>query len=284
MTVWLEEPDIPPSAFSLRFRVDKVLHEARTPYQRLVLFENETFGRVLALDDIVQTTERDEFIYHEMIVHVPLFAHGAARSVLIVGGGDGGALEEVVKHRAVERVTMVEIDEGVIAFSKRHLRSICGQAFEDSRLDLKIGDGAEFLAGSSERYDAIIIDSTDPVGPGKALFTAAFYGDCKRSLAPGGVLVTQNGVPFVEKTWLSEPLAALKAVFADVGCYLVAVPSFFGGAMAFGWASDAPALRRVSRATLGARLAESGIKTRHYTPEVHHAAFALPPHLAELVP
>ena len=278
MTRWFLE-DLH-DGFALRLRADTVLFERDTGHQRLSVFETALFGRALALDDILQTTEGDEFIYHEMLAHVPLLAHGSARRVLVIGGGDGGAIEEVLKHRGVEHVRMVEIDAEVIAASRRYLPSICGAAFDDARLALTIGDGAAFVKTCAERYDVIIVDSTDPVGPGVALFGADFYAACKRCLAPGGVLATQAGVPFVQAPVLSDTLAGLKRHFADATCYLATIPTYIGGPMAFGWASDDAALARTPAAELGLRLREAAILTRYYTPEVHRAAFALPGYVA----
>jgi len=270
--------------FQLGLKADRVLYDSETEHQRLVVFENETFGRVLTLDSVVQTTEKDEFIYHEMLAHLPLFAHGAARKVLIVGGGDGGMLEEVLKHPGVEKVTQVEIDTGVIDFSKQYLPSICGQAYDDPRLDLVIADGAEFVANCQESYDVAIVDSTDPVGPGEVLFTDTFYGKAKNCLAPGGILVTQNGVPFLQGEELTNTLRAFKALFADTACYLATVPTYAGGPMAFGWGSDDPVKRRVPLEVLEQRYREAGIETRYYNPAVHLGAFALPNYIAELIP
>jgi spermidine synthase len=266
----------------IKLRAERVLYDSRSAHQRLVLFENATFGRVLALDGVMQTTEADEFIYHEMLAHPPILAHGRVRKVLIVGGGDGGLLEEVLKHRAVEKVTLVDIDDTVIELAKEHLRGICGAAFEDPRSELVIADGTRFVASCRERYDVIVVDSTDPIGPGEALFTAEFYESCKACLAPGGILVTQNGVPFLQGEELSATMACLRPLFADATCYLATVPSYVGGPMAFGWASDDAALRRVPVGVLGERLREAGLETRYYTPEVHLAAFALPRYIAEL--
>ncbi|WP_193367279.1 polyamine aminopropyltransferase [Pelagibius marinus] len=269
--------------FQLGLRADKVLYDSETDHQRLVVFENETFGRVLTLDSVVQTTEKDEFIYHEMLAHLPVFAHGAARKVLIVGGGDGGMLEEVLKHASVEKVTQVEIDAGVIDFSKQYLPSICKSAYDDPRLDLVIADGADFVAGCEERYDVAIVDSTDPVGPGEVLFTDTFYGKAKTCLAPGGILVTQNGVPFLQGEELTNTMRAFKALFADPACYLATVPTYAGGPMAFGWGSDDPAKRQVSLETLEQRYEAAGIETRYYNPAVHLGAFALPNYIADLI-
>jgi len=281
MTDWVEETLH--ADLHIKLKAERVLFDSKSAHQRLVLFENATFGRVLALDGVMQTTEKDEFIYHEMLAHLPILAHGGVRKVLIIGGGDGGMLEEVLKHGTVEKVAMVDIDDTVIELSKQYLRSICGEAFEDQRTDLVIADGTAFVAQCRERYDVIIVDSTDPIGPGEALFTANFYKDCKACLAPGGVLVTQNGVPYLQSGELAATMACLRPLFADVGCYLATVPTYVGGPMAFGWASDDAALRRVSVEALEDRLAEAGIATRYYTPEVHMAAFALPPYIEELL-
>ncbi|MDH3918058.1 MAG: polyamine aminopropyltransferase [Rhodospirillales bacterium] len=281
MTGWVEETLH--ADLHIKLKADRVLFDSESAHQRLVLFENATFGRVLALDGVMQTTEKDEFIYHEMLSHLPVLAHGRVRKVLIVGGGDGGMLEEVLKHRAVEKVTMVDIDDTVIELAKRHLRTICGEAFEDPRTDLVIADGIEFVASCEERYDVVIVDSTDPIGPGEALFTADFYESCKTCLAPGGVLVTQNGVPFLQSGELAATMACLRPLFADASCYLATVPTYVGGPMAFGWASDDAALRQTPVEVLKDRLAEAGIETRYYTPEVHLAAFALPPYIAALM-
>lgn len=270
--------------FQLGLKADKVLYDSETAHQRLVLFENASFGRVLTLDSVVQTTEADEFIYHEMLAHLPLFAHGAARKVLIVGGGDGGMLEEVLKHRGIEKVTQVEIDAGVVEFSKQYLGSICKDAYDDPRLDLVVADGAEFVANCSERYDIAIVDSSDPVGPGEVLFTETFYGKAKNCLAAGGILVTQNGVPFLQGEELRNTMRAFKALFADAACYLATVPSYAGGPMAFGWGTDDVGKRQVSLETLEQRYRQSGIDTRYYNPAVHQAAFALPNYIAALVP
>jgi len=270
--------------FQLGLKADKVLFDSETEHQRLVVFENETFGRVLTLDSVVQTTEKDEFIYHEMLAHLPVLAHGAAKKVLIVGGGDGGMLEEVLKHPGVEKVTQVEIDAGVIDFSKRYLSSICKDAYDDPRLDLVIADGADFVANCAERYDIAIVDSTDPVGPGEVLFTDTFYGKARNCLAPGGILVTQNGVPFLQGAELTNTLRAFKALFTDAACYLATVPTYAGGSMAFGWGSDDPAKRQVDLATLEQRYKASGIATRYYNPAVHLGAFALPNYVNDLIP
>jgi len=263
--------------------VDRLLYDSETAHQRIRVFENGTFGRVMTLDGVVQVTEADNFIYHEMLTHVPILAHGAARRVLIIGGGDGGMAREALRHASVEHVTMVEIDAGVVEFCREYLPAISDGAFDDPRLHLVIADGADFVRDCDERYDVIIVDSTDPVGPGEVLFSDTFYGRAKRCLTPFGVLVTQNGVPFLQGAELTSTMRAFRALFADATCYLASIPSYAGGPMAFGWGSDGDA-RATPDDVLAGRFAASGIETRYYTPAVHQGAFALPPYVAQLIP
>jgi spermidine synthase len=188
----------------------------------------------------------------------------------------------VLKHRAVEQVTMVEIDATVVEFCKSHLPGISAGAFDDPRLDLVIADGAEFMRMNADQYDVIIVDSTDPVGPGEVLFTDSFYGHAKARLAPGGILVTQNGVPFLQGGELTNTMRAFRALFSDATCYLATVPTYAGGPMAFGWGTDGAA-RGVDPGTLAARFDAAAITTDYYTPAVHLGAFALPPYVARLI-
>ena len=270
-------------SYGQRFSIDEVFFESRTEHQHLLIFHNAKFGRVMALDGVVQTTERDEFYYHEMLAHVPLFAHGAARRVLIVGGGDGGLLREVVKHRGVEQVTQVEIDESVVEMARTWLPDHSRGAFDDPRFELVIADGAEFVRTAERRFDVILVDSTDPIGPGEALFSTEFYRSCDALLAPGGVLVNQNGVPFMQLDEVRKTARAFRELFADRHFYGVAVPTYVGGIMTLGWATQDPALRTVPLEVLEARFADAAIDTRYYTPAVHRAAFALPRFVEEAI-
>jgi len=278
---WFEETLY--RGFRAQYRVDEILHEIRTEHQQLVLFRNETFGHILALNGVIQTTERDEFIYHEMLTHTPILAHGAARDVLIIGGGDGGMMEEALKHKSLRRVTLVEIDAGVIEFSKRHLKSICGDAFEDPRVEIVIGDGMKYAAKTDQRFDVVIVDGTDPIGPGEVLFTEKFYAACKRCLSPGGILVTQNGVPFMQADELRGTVQALRSIFVDASCYTATVPTYVGGCMAFGWASDDTSLRATPANVLRKRYAAAALDTDYYTPELHLGAFALPRYIERII-
>ncbi len=272
-----DNPDI-----NIALRVSRPIYAGHTGFQNVEVFENETLGAVLALDGIVQTTERDEFVYHEMLVHPAMIAHPGARRVLIVGGGDGGALEEALKH-PIEHVTMVEIDRRVIELCREHLPTISGEAFDDPRLDLVIGDGVAYVAGTERRFDVILVDSTEPVGPGAALFETPFYAGCRACLSPGGILVTQNAVPFLQREVARDAVRRLRPLFADVALYVAPVPAFVGGHMAFGWAAQDAETRATEAGTLERRFAEAKIATRYYTPEIHRAAFALPPYIAELM-
>jgi len=265
-----------------RLEVTRVIFEQKTDHQHLIIFENPFFGRVLALDGIVQTTERDEFFYHEMLAHVPMLAHGAAREVLIIGGGDGGLLREVLRH-PVEQATLVELDRTVIDLCTQHLPALSRGAFEDSRARVAIGDGFKFVAETDKKFDVIIVDSTDPIGPGEILFTENFYRECKHCLTAGGILVTQNGVPFFQSAELATTWKRLKPLFDDVGFYTVSVPTYVGGVMTLGWATDDPALRRLSVDTLAARFVALHMDTRYYTPQIHTAAFALPGYISALL-
>lgn len=266
-----------------RFEISRILHQTKTSQQNLIVFETPMFGRVLAIDDIIQTTERDEFIYHEMLVHVPLLAHGEARRVLIIGGGDGGALREVLRHPGIQLARMVEIDPGVIDISRKFLPGLSQGAFDDARADLVINDGCDYVKSCGEKYDVILIDSTDPVGPGEVLFREEFYGDCRSILAEGGVLVAQCGVPFYQAGELTVSHQRLAGVFKDAAVYLAAIPTYVGGAMAFALAADSRAPISVGADALARRFKDAGFETRYYSPAIHRAAFALPPYIQALL-
>lgn len=269
--------------YGQRFQVDRLLHEVRTDHQHLVIFENARMGRVMALDGVIQTTEADEFIYHEMLTHVPLFAHGQARRVLIIGGGDGGILREVARHREVERIVMVEIDGTVVDMCKEFLPGHSNGAFDDPRLELVIDDGMRFVATCQETFDVIISDSTDPIGPGEVLFSENFYQACRRCLSEGGILVTQNGTPFMQLDEVRTTAQRMNGLFADWHFYQAAVPTYIGGAMTFAWGACAWGSRHVALETLRQRFVASGIATRYYNPEIHAGAFALPQYVLQAI-
>lgn len=280
MTDWTEELIAP--GLRVSYGVNRVLAQSNTPHQQLTLIENEQFGRVLLLDGVAQVTTADEFIYHEMLAHVPLFAHGDARDVLIIGGGDCGLAEEVLKHEGVRRVFQVELDVAVVSAARRHLGGINASVFQDERFQLTIDDGMRFVDGLDESFDIVLVDSTDPVGPGARLFSAEFYTSIRRCLRMRGILAVQAGVPFLQRGAFSSTVCNLSSVFKFAGCYLLASPSYIGGHLAIGWGSDSLRMDNPPVEMLERRIARSGLKLRYYTPEVHKAAFALPPYIAEL--
>ena len=268
-------------ALGQTFRIDKVYFENKTEHQHLMIFHNAALGRVMVLDGVVQTTEKDEFVYHEMMAHVPLLAHGKAKQVLIVGGGDGGMLREVLKHRSVEQVTMVEIDSAVIEMAKEYLPNHSQGAFDDARANIIIADGMDFVRDTGQRFDVIISDSTDPIGPGEILFSDDFYAQCKRILNPGGIVVTQNGVAFFQLDEVRTTVSRLSHHFSDTTFYSAAVPTYYGGIMTFAWGCNDAAIRHVDVQTLQHRFKSSVINTRYYTPEIHQASFALPRYIVD---
>lgn len=271
------------SGYDHLLAIDERLFEARTDHQHLLIFKNRAFGRVLALDGVIQTTEADEFIYHEMMVHVPVLAHGSVRRVLIIGGGDGASLREVLRHRAIQQVIQVEIDPSVIDLCRQYLPNHSMGAFEDPRATIVIDDGLHFLQQTHERFDVILTDTTDPDGPAEKLFSEQFYAACKGCLTPGGVLVTQNGVAFLQLDEVRSSARHFETLFLDWHFFTAAVPTYAGGIMAFGWASANPELRQQDVKTLQRRFSQSGLATRYYTPDIHRSAFALPQYILDAI-
>jgi spermidine synthase len=267
--------------------VVRELARVRSDYQDILIFESASHGRVLVLDGAVQITEADEFVYQEMLAHVPLLAHGEARRVLIIGAGDGGVLRRVLSHRTVERAVMVEIDGDVMRLVREHMPQIAGRAWEDPRAEVIVGDGLEYLTESPDSsFDVVIVDSTDPVGVGETLFTASFYADCARALGPRGIVVTQSGVPFMQGSELQAASLRRASAFPHVTAYVAAVPTYVGGLMALGFAAKHPGLDSLPPALLRERAALAGIlgQTRYWTPEVQQASFHLPPYIRQLLP
>ena len=258
------------------FEISNTLFHHKTAHQELAIYETPALGRVLVLDGIVQTTEVDEFYYHEMMAHLPILAHGDARRVLIIGGGDGGALREVLKHPGVEQATMVEIDASVVELCRQHLPRISAGAFDDPRTRLIIADGTKFVAETDETFDIAIIDSTDPVGPSVALFEGPFYRHCRDILGAHGILIRQAGVPFFQGDVYVTAYARLSAIFRDYALALVPVPTYCGGHLALAWGSDDPEHRKRTAEFIDNRLRSANIETRYYNPDIHVTAFALP--------
>ncbi|MCB8878919.1 polyamine aminopropyltransferase [Acidisoma cellulosilytica] len=282
---WLNETLYP--GWGQRFRVTRELARVQSDFQDIVVFESESHGRVLVLDGAIQITEGDEFVYQEMLTHVPLLAHGNAKRVLIIGAGDGGVLRRVLEHSTVEKAVMCEIDGEVVRLSKEFLPSIAGDAWTNPRGEVIIGDGIDYVRRAPDAsFDVIIVDSTDPIGVGEVLFTDEFYENSARILTDGGLIVNQCGVPFMQADELRETSLRRRQFFPHVGAYVAAVPTYVGGFMTLGWAAKQPGIADVDVATIRARAETAGIlgHTRYWTPEVHYSAFQLPPYIAEHLP
>lgn len=281
---WLPETLFDELGIRMTYEAERILVERKTEHQNLVLFQHGFLGKVLMLDGVTQVTTRDEFVYHEMMTHVPILAHGHAKEILVIGGGDCGIAEEVLKHKSVRRLTQVEIDGAVINFSKKYLPELSPSVFMDKRFHLVIEDGVKFVAATDQRFDVIIVDSTDPQGPGRVLFTRDFYACCKRCLAAGGVIVTQNGVPFLQSRELAKTIGHFHHLFADATCYLAPVPTYVGGHLAMCWGSKNRQLRKSPIRMIAARYEKaSKFRTSYWTPEIHVASFALPKFIADVV-
>ncbi len=266
--------------FAHAYRVDEVLFDGYSRYQHVQVIRNPFFGRMLILDEAVQTTEADEFIYHEMLAHLPLVTHPAPASLLIIGGGDGGLLEEALKH-PLKRVVMVEIDELVIEVTRRFLPEIPKGAFEDPRLELRIEDGFAYVRSTGSRFDVALVDSTDPQGPSVPLFSAEFYADLHRLLTDEGVLAVQSGSPLYQRDLIVQIRQNLKRYFPVVRTYLVSIPTYPGAFWSFTLGSKGPDPLAVSPGVIEDRIA--GMDLLYYTPARHHESLIPPPFLREIL-
>ena len=279
---WINESLYPD--WGQRFLVKRELARTQSEFQDIVLFESFSHGRVMVLDGVIQITERDDFVYQEMLTHVPLLAHGDAKRVLIIGAGDGGVLKRVLQHSTVEKAVMVEIDGEVIRLCKEHMADIAGDAWTNPRGEVIVGDGIDYVRRAPDAsFDVIIVDSTDPIGVGEVLFTEEFYQNAARILTANGLIVNQCGVPFMQADELRETSIRRAKFFAEVSAYVAAVPTYVGGFMTLGWSSKAAGLRAFSATEIRARAEKAGIVglTRYWSPEIHVSCFHLPPYIAE---
>lgn len=264
------------------------LVDEKSKYQRIKIFDTMQNGRVMTLDDVVQITTRDESAYAEMLTHLPMLEHGKVERVMIVGGGDLSIADEALKHKSVKEVVLVDIDGRVIELCKKHFAEINAKAFKDRRMKVVVADAFEFLARpeAKNRFDLIIGDRPDPIGPGKALFGETFYDRIKGALKKGGFATFQTGVPFYQPEEITDALNELKAHFPRSGLYLSVVPTYIGGFMALSWVCKGtgklgtPAgIAKATRAFKRLKL-----KTDYYNPAMHAGAFALPEFIRRLVP
>jgi spermidine synthase len=263
-------------------RSTKRLEEFHTGLQKLEVHETPQFGKLLRLDECFQTSEREEFVYHENLIHPSLTAHASPKHVLIVGGGDGGAVEEALKHPSVERVTMVELDGKVVEIAKKHFGEIHRGAFESPRLRLLIEDGLKFLAETNEKFDVIALDLPDPIGPATALYEESFFLNCKRALATGGILTLHMGSPVSRPDRVREHFARLTRVFSIVRPYTMFIP-LYGCLWSMATCSDSLDPVLVDAAEIDRRIARRGLTLlQYYNGATHQAVFALPNFVRDL--
>ncbi len=275
MELWFKEID--ESQSGLTFKVKNVLFSKQTPYQRLDVFETDFYGNVLVLDGCVQITQKDEFVYHEMLSHVPLYTHPNPKNVLIIGGGDGGTVREVVKHPEVDHVDLVEIDEVVIEVAKKYFPEVSCE-LDNPKLSILPMDGIEYIKSKKNHYDVILIDSTDPVGPAEGLIVSSFYQNAFVALTDNGVMAVQAESPFFYPEWVRKIYRNLHGVFPVTKFYLSFTPTYPGGMWTFGFASKG--LDPVT--DFAPSRVPAGTSFRYYTPDLHQAAFQLPAFVQEL--
>jgi len=264
-----------------RYRVRSVIYDNKSDFQHMQLVDTYQYGKMLLLDGIVQTTERDEFVYHEMMVHVPMLSHHDPKKILIIGGGDGGILREVLRYKSIEKATIVEIDPLVIEFCKEYLPDISKGAFDDDRTDLIIADGAVYVSETKEKFNVIIIDSTDPIGPARALFSEKFYRDIHSVMVPDGITVRQTGSTNMQAGDQNEAHALLKGIFTHTAFYFYTVPTYIGGLFSALFCSDSVNPLNISYKELNRRFSETSIETFYYNPGIHLGAFHVPGFIKE---
>jgi spermidine synthase len=277
MALWYYEVSQDNVQYGLK--VSEHLYHAQSPYQSIDLFRTDRFGKVLVLDGLYQTSVEDEFYYHEMLIHPALVTARAIDRVLVIGGGDGGSIREILSYPEVKRVTMVEIDAMVVDACRVHLNELC-QVWEDPRLELVIGDGIAHVASApDESYDVIIVDGSDPVGPAEGLFTRKFYQDCRRTLKKGGVLAVQSESPQVMSKEFQNVLTKLQDVFSRVRPYFAPVPIYPGGGWSYTYATEDIDPFGV----VESRLTHAEARCRYYNREIHRGSFAVPNSLKSLL-
>lgn len=280
--VWFTDKD-EDQALSLRY-TGEVFFDVQSPYQRVRILESPKYGKLLTLDDMFMTTEKDEFHYHEMISHPSMFTHGNAKNILVIGGGDGGTIREFLRHD-VEKVTMVEIDGEVIKACKEFLPSIAA-SFDDPRLDLIVGDGIDFVKqAAANAYDIIVVDGSDPVGPAEGLFSTEFYNNCFKALKDGGILVAQGESPKFNEKAFAELNETLRAIFGkeNAPVSLFYVPTYPTGMWSFqyGLKSAKHPKSVTNQSEIDAFVSAKGLK--YYNSDIHTASFALPNFVQKLI-
>ena len=275
MELWFTEKQT--DNLRMSYRLGSTLITEKTEYQELAVVDTLQYGRMLILDDFVMTTEKDEFVYHEMISHVPLFTHPNPKEVLVVGGGDGGVIREVLKHSSVERAVLAEIDPKVIQRSREWLPSI-SKALDDERCELMVGDGIAHVKEHKKAYDIIISDSTDPIGPAVGLFEEDFYMSCWEALRDDGIFVAQTESPFLHGDLIRQTFQRISSVFPITRLYLATIPTYPGSLWSFTIGSKVHDPLGDTRLPMAIP-----IETKYYSPAIHQAAFTLPPFVERLI-
>lgn len=279
MELWYSEKHT--ENVELSIRVNRQLYSAQSEFQRIDVFESPEFGRFLTLDGFMMLTERDEFIYHEMMAHVPLAVHPDPKTILVIGAGDGGVLRELGKYPGIERMDLVEIDPQVVAVCKEFLpQTACG--FDDPRVRVYHQDGLKFVRACADEYDLIIVDSTDPFGPGEGLFTKEFYGNCFKALKADGLMINQHESPFYEADALAMKRAHARIVksFPISRVYQAHIPTYPSGHWLFGFSSKK---YHPIRDLKSAQWKALGIQTRYYNTNLHRGAFYLPNYVESIL-
>lgn len=274
MELWFTEKQT--EHFGITAKIKCTLHTEQTEFQKLDMVETEEFGNMLVLDGMVMTTQKDEFVYHEMVAHVPLFTHPNPENVLVVGGGDGGVIREVLKHPGVKKATLVEIDGKVIEYSKKYLPEIAGE-LENPRVEVKVDDGFLHIAQSENEYDVIMVDSTEPVGPAVNLFTKGFYAGISKALKEDGIFVAQTDNPWFTPELITNVFKDVSEIFPITRLYIANIPTYPSGLWTFTIGSKKHDPLEVSEERF------HNIETKYYTKELHKAAFALPKFVGDLI-
>ncbi len=279
MDLWYSELHTDDVKFSVK--VERQLLSEKSEFQAIDVFESNTFGRFFTLDGLIMLTEKDEFIYHDMIVHVPMAVHPHVKRVLVIGGGDGGTVRELTRYAGVEQIDIVEIDKMVVEICKEYF-PITASKYDDPRVTLYFEDGLKFVRDKENQYDLIIVDSTDPFGPGEGLFTKEFYGNCYKALTENGILVNQHECPYYQDYARSMQRAhrRIKEFFPITKVYQAHIPTYPSGHWLFGFASKTyDPIADLDAASWNGL----GLKTKYYNTELHRGCFALPNYVLEML-
>jgi spermidine synthase len=276
MDMWLKEAQLEGEGVAMSYRVKETLVKKKTEFQDLAVLDTDVFGRMLVLDGIVQTTIKDEFVYHEMITHIPLFTHPNPKKVLVVGGGDGGAIREILRHPSVEKAVLCEIDGAVIEECKKYLPEI-SHALDDPRCEVFVGDGIKYVKEHKNEFDVIIVDSTDPFSIAEGLFGGNFYKDISEALTEEGIFIAQTETPFFLPETVKKVYDDARAIFPVTKLFMAAIPTYPGGYWSFTIGSKKHDPSQVDITKI------PEMDTKYYNPELHRACFVLPNYVKKVL-